>query len=98
MQLRKIIAACILGLLIAFWEESLLAVYFTCLRCMLMYAFRMFSLSVPGRECATNDAGNVGPERPVTSSQLFAASLHLRRGELDRSIEARQRRSLSVLA
>jgi hypothetical protein len=81
MQFRKIIAAGILGLLIALWQQSLLAVYLTCLGCMLMYAFRMFSLSIVGRG-STNDVGDPETEQAATPSKLFAASLRLRHHQL----------------
>ena len=88
MQFRKIIAAGILGLLIAILQESLLALYPTCLGCMLMCAFRMFSLSVSGRNNGKNDSGSSRLERPATPSQLFAASLQLRRGELNKPVNS----------
>jgi hypothetical protein len=55
---------------------------------MLMYAFRMFSLSVSGRNNGKNDSGSSRLERPATPSQLFAASLQLRRSELNKPVNS----------
>jgi hypothetical protein len=57
MRLRWIIAAGAAGLLIAFWQQNLVAFYLTCLGCMLMYAWRMFSLALPGRHVDTAESG-----------------------------------------
>jgi len=55
MRLRWIIAAGAAGLLFALWQENLVAFYFTCLGCMLMYALRMFSLALPGRHTGESE-------------------------------------------
>jgi len=84
MQFKNIIAAGSLGLLIAFWQESVLAVYLTCLGCMLMYAFRMFSLAASRRPIGSSACDL---ERRATPSQPFAVSLQLRRGELNKPVD-----------
>jgi hypothetical protein len=55
MRLRWIIAAGAAGLLIAFWQQDLVAFYLTCLGCMLMYTWRMFSLALLGRHVDTGE-------------------------------------------
>jgi hypothetical protein len=78
MKIQSIMAAALFGLLTACWQRSLVTFYLTCLGCMLMYAFRMFSLSVSGRGHFTNDSG---AERPAAPLRPFA-SLQMRRREL----------------
>jgi hypothetical protein len=57
MRLRWIIAAGAAGLLIAFWQENVLAFYLTCLGCMLMYTLRIFSIAASGRHIDSGDSG-----------------------------------------